>query len=212
MKALLKQVKELLEGIQEILKLVVELWLIAKRFPLLFVLLFMAFGIYFGLRWYVFDYPQYCIYRFYSALGTHDFVTAWNCLADDYRSSRWSSETQFATAYKTLASPSDLRVDFPDSKLNPFKFLLEPATKYIVQYGEEERFTRDDLRDPQQNENALWLQIEHPNSYQHLLDGTLGNDNPSLTLNRFFKESVLVKQTQTGWVIASIHRTERGIK
>ena len=212
MKALLKPLQELLEGFREVLKLAIELWLIAKRFPLLFVLIFLVFTTYFGARWYVFYYPQRCIYRFYSSLGAHDFNTAWDCLADDYRGARWTNREQFAAGYKTLSYPSDLQVTFPGSTLNPLGFALASTIRYVAQYGQEERFTRADLRDPQQRENTFWLQIEHPEAYSHLINGTLGNNNPSLTLNRFFKETVLVKRTAKGWAIASIHRTERGIR
>lgn len=209
---LINQFRELLKGIHEILKLLIELWQIAKRYPLLFILVLGGFGTYYALRWYAFDYPQRCIYTFYKSLGAHEFDKAWNCLAEDYRNSRWSSQAQFESAYQTMASPSGLTVDFTESKLNPFRILVKPANTYVVQYDEEERFTRALLDHQQQKENRLWLQIAHPDSFQHLLDGTLGNDNPSLKLNRFFKESVIVKHTHSGWVIASIHRTSRGLK
>ena len=212
MKAVLKHLRELLEGVKELLKLLVEIWLIAKRFPLLLAVIVVAAGIYFGARWYVFDYPQRCIYRFYSSLGAHDFGSAWECLADDYRRSRWPNQEQFAAGYRTIAYPSDRDVTFPGSKINPFGHVLSSTMQYAVQYGQEERFTREHLEDPQQRENALWLQIVHPNGYRRLLDGTLDGENPSVTLNRYFKETVTVKRTSRGWAIAGVRRTERGVR
>lgn len=210
--SLIRQFKESLKGIQEILKIVVELWETAKRYPFLFVCVFLGFGGYYGLRWYAFDYPKRCIYEYYHALGARDYARAWDCLAEDFRSNRWGSRSRFEAGYQTMTTPSGLTVDFLESKFNPFRILTRPANKYVVQYDELERFRQSDLDDPQQWENRLWLQIAHPNAFQKLLDGQLGSENPTLLLNRFFKETIVVKHTRSGWVIASIDKTAKGLR
>jgi hypothetical protein len=209
---LIRQFKESLKGIQEILKIVVELWETAKRYPLLFIMVALGVGAYYGLRWYVFDYPKRCIYEYYHAIGARDFSTAWNYLSDDFRTKRWGTRQRFQAAYQTMTTPSALSIEFTDSRLNPLRILTKPANKYVVQYEEIERFTRDDLKDDQEWENRLWLQIAHRDRFQQLMDGTLSQDNASLILSRFFKETIVVKNTRAGWVIASIDKTAKGLK
>lgn len=209
---LIKQAKGWLEDFKAILKLVIELWIIAKGYPLLFALVFLGFATYFGLRWYVFEYPKRCIAEYYTALAQQNFDKAWDCLAEDYRTARWYDKDQFRAGYHTLSGTSKPEIEFPFSTKNPLRWLLASSREYIVAYDAHERFTRNDLDDPQQRENKLWLQIANPNSFQHLMDGTLSNNNPSLPMRRFFKESILVKRTHAGWVIAKIGRIQRGLK
>lgn len=210
---LIGQLKELLKGVQDVLKIAVELWQTGRRHPLLFILVAVGFGGYYGLRWYVFDYPERCIYEYYHAIGAREFSKAWNYLAEDFRTKRWGNdEARFQAGYQTTTTPTDLSVQFTESKLNPFRILTKPANKYVVQYDEVERFTSADLQDPQQSENRLWLQIAHPVRFQQLVDGTLDKNNPSLILSRFFKEVIVVKHTPSGWKIASIDKTARGLR
>jgi len=208
---IIKEVKGWLEDFKAILRLIVELWTIAKGHPLLFALVFLGFVTYFGMRWYVFEYPKGSIAEYYTALSRKDFDKAWSCLAPDYQR-RWHNEDQFKAGYHTLSSTPNLEIEFRYSTKNPLSWLIASSRQYVVQYDAYERFTREDLEDPQQRENKLWLEIANPNGFQHLVDGTLKNGNDSLTMHRFFKESILVKRGDARWVIAKIDRIQRGLK
>jgi hypothetical protein len=169
---IIKEVKGWLEDFKGILKVLVELWTIARGHPLLFTYVFVGFLTYFGMRWYAFEFPKRSIAEYYVALSEKNFDKAWNCLAADYRP-RWHDENQFKSGYHTLSSISNLRIEFRYSKKNPVAWLLASSREYVVEYDAYERFTREDLEDSQQRENKLWLEIANPNGFQHLIDGTL---------------------------------------
>src|SRR5437764_1020760 len=124
MKALLKQIKDIAEVIREILKIFVQIWLLCRRFPVIFGSLALFAFIYFGLRWYVFEYPKLTIRTYFSAIGSHSFPVAWDAVAEDYRSRRWQTLDHFAGLYATTSAPTGIKVAYTDSTLNPFSVLL----------------------------------------------------------------------------------------
>jgi len=212
----LNTLKEAVTALKDIAEHLVDLKdLVLKHLKFFSFVLLLVIS-YFVLRYYAYHYPGNSIKAYYKAIGNQRFEDAWHELDESYTSRRWRDSKEFAQLYANSTPYNNLAINYLGTKVNPIKGLICNTLKYEVSFEVYERFTREDLEQPGQLENRLWVNIYHKRDFPRLMDGTIGQDefgsNPSLALRRYFKQVILLHKAEKDWKISSIHTIERGLK
>ncbi len=167
-------------------------------------------------RWYLFI-PSEVAIDYYNAIGQKEYERAWGHTADSFRTKRFSTLEAFKNLYGTTEPPTSMKAEPQQASLFDIFTLLSSDTRQVtLKYDMFERFTKEQLDQPFQKENRLWVQIYHKTDFPKLMDGTLeapeGTGASSLAIRRYFEEAIVLKRENGEWKILSIQKTLRGLK
>lgn len=142
--------------------------------------------------------------RFLHAIDDQRFHDAWSTLDPAYQRKYRGGLALFESGYSTTIKHTDIQIEsafLPGRLLRSFS---SAEVELTVDFTAIDRLDQDDLVDPIQRFNVLWLRIKHPTRFDMLAAGTLPEDVKALEMLRSFRQVFTVTRKQGEWSIASI--------
>lgn len=143
------------------------------------------------------------IMSFYDSLDRKDYAEAWELLDPQYQS-RWNGGLEsFSRGYATTVAHRDVRVEGSSWLTTLVRAWRREELEFDVSFTSIDRFTRQQLDEPMQRINVLWLEIANPTLFRALQAGELGSEVASIEMQRVYQQSIVVSNTPAGWRIVS---------
>ncbi len=201
MEKLLKFLRQVLDWLKDLYRLLGEFGQLMKEHPLITLTILALVLSYSALYWLAFEYPARTIHAYYKAVDSskeskenNKDNEAWNLLSGRCRDN-WGTPKKLLDGYHTTDRHTNIIIIYRGQSLNPInvvKTLFANDIKYEVYMDVKDKFRRDDLVTQgaltkkeitkeevlvgnciidAQKDNALWLRLKSQYEYDKLIRG-----------------------------------------